>query len=656
MALKEDVALKGDQLVHVHEHEPALKLQAGDDSQNAKIITLAKDTSFARVHNDRKILYHDKLTEPKGLAKDMPVAVVPGMKPGTQGLLVLRDQSGNEHLTPFIAGLMRNGKGTRDDVVLSPAAARELGIGKTDRPERIAVIALSLEKSEQTLPANKDELNKSVKDRLFEIASNPEVLKKAESALEGSEVKDKAYFPKSPEDPRFGIRRTSRDANDLSYIKQNLQKEAQKNRDIAENLKPGSQKAAETVAAIRKSAEAEKARLQSEQKKMQELHSLLSKGKTLDDIDRNPRTHKLLSDLPPDLKLDVKKAIYNRDAADKNRQLADQVFPLDLFGNKQRYLDAAREADTYAKRQEYGARLLSDRYAKVLADKVVLQDRIIQDTENPKAQELLHYRYSMKAYAADVVAANPDLAVGRGSGGALQGKRIVFNAGHDPFHGSPYTGFGAYSWSKTAENPRGMSEYDFNKQSTAIAGEMTELMGGVPIYINQDELYERKPEAQKMPGLAAAMEAPKADVMISNHMDDFPGIKPGTLTLVNSNSRGLGALVSQAKGLLGDVPVKGVRAQARGIQHYLRGPSVLNELLTTSPGDREKAMNPHEVAKIQLGMMLAVSRHLTPPSKSRLQSEAAADSKGGSWDDFWKDKAPKSTPYSLSYPRIHGKN
>ncbi len=644
--------LKDKQPVLSEEHGE--KLEVGTQSQNVNILKLAKtDNDSVKVLTDRKVLQSTTLTEPRGLAKDMPVAVVPGMKPGTVGMLSMRDIAGNEHQVAFVAGALKNGKGTKDDVVLNPTAAAELGI-KPGTQAKIDV--MSIKDAGIALPQDKAALQNIVNERLKDIASNPEVLKAAEKALEGTEVKDKAYFPQRPEDPKYGYRRTDRSADELASIRQKFQKDGDTARATADALKPESTQAKEVIQKIIHTTETEKSILQHDRHRMLELHKELAKGTAVKDLPKE-----LLTNLPPDLKNQLDKAEYNRKAAEENKKLADRVVPIfDLFGTeREKFNKAADLATTYAKRQEKTALAMAEKYATIDQDKIALKDRILADAHHEKAQELLRHRYSMKAYAADVIAANPDLAPGKGEAGALQGKRVVLNGGHDPFHGSPFTGFGSYPWSKTPQNPNGMSEYDFNKQSTAIAGEITQMMGGVPIYVHQDELYKTKPATQNMSGLAAALQAPKGDIIISNHMDDATNIRPGTLTLVNGSSGRLGSLIDNGKVMFGNVESKGVRQQARGIQHYLNGPAVLNELLSTAAGDRAKALDPHEVAKLQLGMMIGVSRFLNPPSASRVKAEMAADRKAKtSWDSFWGNNAPRSSdkPYSLAYPRLYGKN
>jgi hypothetical protein len=246
------------------------------------------------------------------------------------------------------------------------------------------------------------------------------------------------------------------------------------------------------------------------------------------------------------------------------------------------------------------------------------------------------------------------MAASRTASGALQGSRIVINGGHDPFHGSSFTGFPAYDWSKTPENPRGLSEYDLNKETSSILGNIVEYAGGVPIYVHQDELYKKgNSSAQGMPGLARALEAPKGDIIVSNHGDDDNGIKSGTLTLVNSQSHQLGTLVNQGKVMVGVEPNKGVREQPRGVQHYVHGNAILNEVLTTGPEDRAKLLNPQELAKMQLGVAIGMSRFLHPESKAKLNAEMAADKNRISWDQYWSNNPgkPRFNSHSLAYPR-----
>ncbi len=637
------------------EPDSNVKLHAGDLSLNAQIIAIAGGSALdgALVSSATNAQRSNKISEPAGLNKDLPVAVVPGMKAGSLGLLTHVDDKGQEHLVPFVAGSSSDAQYAKKAVLLNDVAARELGINGAQHAKssnQIEIIMLKADSAQ--LPKDLQTLNNTVSDRLKEIASKPDVLEKAEKNLAGKEIPESAYIPKP--DAEFGYRRTERTAEELSRIGEKFQAEAAKNHELAEGLKPGSKDAPAIVQAVLKEAQAEKSRLEREKTGYMQLHALLKSG-----TDASQLSDEFISKLPPVIGRDLAKAKYNRDVAQKNTDSAKNPFQtgfgLDV-AQKTKFENAAKLAMSYVKTQEERALKNAAHLVLLSSDKKVLQDRIIADASDPKrAQELLQHRFAMKAVAAEMLAANPDLAAGGGKSGALQGLRVVVNGGHDPYHGSRTPGFGAYEWSKSKDNPKGMTEYDFNKESSAILGSLIEYSGGVPIYVHQDELYKSNPRTQSMGALAAAMEAPKADVMISNHMDDDNGIRPGTLTLVNSQSHRLGALINQAKGSIGVEPTKPLKEQSRGVQSHLRGLGVLNEILTTAPQDRAKLMNPRELAKLQLGLIVGMDRYFHPPSKSMLNAEIARDKQNGaSWESFWSNKDSKSgrVIQSIPYPRM----
>ncbi|MBX9720930.1 MAG: N-acetylmuramoyl-L-alanine amidase, partial [Candidatus Obscuribacterales bacterium] len=638
------------------EPDSRYKLHPGDLNLNAQIVAIAggSPSDGATVLSSVAGQRNNKISEPAGLNKDLPVAVVPGMKAGSLGLIAHVDDKGQEHLVPFVAGTSTDAHNAKKAVLLNDAAARELGISSGTQHSRgsnqIDVIMLKADGA--PLPKDLQTLSGVVSERLKEIASKPDVLEKAEKNLAGKEVIESAYIPKP--DAEFGYRRTERSSEELSRISEKFQAEAAKNHELAESLKPGSKDAPALVQTVLKEAQTEKSRLEREKTAYTQLHALLKSGTTASQL-----SDEFISKLPPVLGRDLAKAKYNRDVAQKNTDSANNPFQtgfgLDI-AQKTKFENAAKLAMSYVKTQEERALKNAAHLVLLSSDKKVLQDRIIADATDPKhAQDLLQHRFAMKAVAAEMLAANPDLAAGGGKAGALQGIRVVVNGGHDPYHGSRTPGFGAYEWSKTKDNPKGMTEYDFNKETSAILGSLVEYSGGVPIYVHQDELYKSNPRTQSMGALAAAMEAPKADVMISNHMDDDNGIKPGTLTLVNSQSHRLGALINQAKGSIGVEPTKPLKEQSRGVQSHLHGNGVLNEILTTAPQDRAKLMNPRELAKLQLGVVVGMDRFFHPPGKAKLNAEIAKDKQSGSsWESFWANRDSKSNrvTQSVPYPRM----
>ena len=621
----------------------------GNLSQNVEILSIAgsaKDDGV-RILSDRDSLVRSKLTEPAGLDKDVPVAVVPGMQAGSLGLLSMRDKSGQEHLVPFVAGKLANGSGTQNDVVLNNEAAKRLGLPPAvdglKRGSEGPISVISLDKNAD-YPKNKAELDRIVGERIKDVASKPEVLERAEKAFEGKDVVDNAYIPKP--DMEYGYRRTVRSGKELRNLRATYTSEAQTNLELAESVKPGSPTAQATIQKVLEGAQAEKGKLKAEQAQLNDLYAKM-KGGDIPSVDSLPKS------TPAALRRDLELAEYNRKLVPQYKAAVVPVVG-ELTGENSKYLKQADLAEQYAKNREAAATKKAELYARIAGEKSDLQDRIISDATNPKfSQELLQHRFAMKAYAAEVMAANPDMT------GALTGTRHVINAGHDPFH-NRFTGFGAYPWSK------GMTEYDFNKQTSAIQGAIIEYSGGTPIYVNQDELYKTNPATQTMEGLGAAMAAPKADTAISNHMDDFPGIKAGTMTMFDSQSGGaasgrLASLISQGKGVVGGEPIKAVRdTRGRGVQQASHGSVlILNEMLTTSPDDRSKLMDPRELAKLSMGMTIGISRFVHPPNKDKVRAEMEADKRNpsGSWDSYWAARKAKSAnlgePQVLPYPKIY---
>ncbi len=622
------------------------KLQPGDISDNLKILKIADSSDKHHVVTGAKVLATTTLKEPAGTPKDMPVAVVPGMKPGSMGVLTRIGEDGVERKVPFIAGQLRNGRGTRDDIGINEAAAKELGINPTAPGARFRIDAVGLKDKPQAKDA--EGIRAEVATRVKDIASQKDVLEKANESNEGKSLNDKAYIPK-PDDN--GYRRTERSEAELSKIRESMEKESDKYRDLADKLKPGSRDAAGVIQETLKEAETEKASLERQKQQMARLESYLRKGTPANEIPES-----LMKDLPADLQRDMHLARYNRNAFKQNND-AISDFAYNPFGlHTAKLQENAQKAQAFYKAQEARALEKAHSYGSLSDDKKTLQDRIINDAKHPRAQELLRHRFEMKATAAALMATNPDLVGSKNGKGALDGKRIALNAGHDPYHGSKSPGFGAYEWSKTAENPKGMSEYDFNRQNNNILAEMVSYAGGVPIHVNQEELYKTNPSTQGMIGLAAALKDTKADVIISNHMDDAQGITPGTLTLVSHKSSKLGALINNGKGDVGVVSTKALRVQARGVQAAVNQENmILNEVLTTAPADRARNINPYEIGKLQLGTLIGMERFVNPRTNAQLNREKQRDAKGTSWDSFWNKPDNKSRHQfnSLAYPDIH---
>ncbi|MBX9567536.1 MAG: N-acetylmuramoyl-L-alanine amidase [Candidatus Obscuribacterales bacterium] len=625
----------------------AAGLQPGELKDNLKILKLADNSDKHKVVTGAKVLSTTTLKEPANTPKDMPVAVVPGMAPGTMGVLTRIGADGQEKRVPFIAGQLRNGRGTKDDIGINAAAAKELGIDPTDKGARFRIDAVAL--NEKPKAKDVEGIKKEITDRIKDVASQRDVLEKANESNVGRTITDKAYIPKP--DDNVGYRRTDRPESELAKIREDMQKDSDKYRELSDKLKPGSPEANKVIQDTLKQAESDKAGLERQKQQMARIEAALRKGTPASELPES-----LLKDLPADLQRDLHLARYNRNAYQKNVE-AQSDFAYNPFGlHTAKLQENAQKAENYFKAQEARALEKARSYGALSEDKKVLQDRIIHDAKHPRAQELLRHRFEMKSVAAALMSTNPDLVGSKNGKGALDGKRIALNAGHDPYHGSPSPGFGAYDWSKTPQNPKGMSEYDFNRQNNNILAEMVEYAGGVPIHVNQEELYKTNPSAQSMTGLAAALKDTNADVIISNHMDDFANISPGTLTLVTEKSRKLGALVNNGKGEMGVVPAKALRQQGRGVQAAVNKENmILNEVLTTAPADRARNLNPYEIGKLQLGTLVGMERYLNPRSNAQLAREQQRDSKNGTWESFWNQNNNKSRHqyHSLAYPDIY---
>jgi len=115
------------------------------------------------------------------------------------------------------------------------------------------------------------------------------------------------------------------------------------------------------------------------------------------------------------------------------------------------------------------------------------------------------------------------MAPTKGTAGSMQDDRIVINGGMTLAR-FIHPGFGAYDWTKTKDNPKGMSEYDFNKESSAILGALVEY-AACAIYVHQDD-FIRPILKRRICMVWLQRWNQSSDIMISNHNDDDRGIKP----------------------------------------------------------------------------------------------------------------------------------
>ncbi len=528
-------------------------------------------------------------------------------------------------------------------------AEGDKGPAPTPVAPRIGALSLGV-KSESK---NNESIKKELAEKVNEIASRPDVLKEAEERQKNAKFPDDhAYIPKP--DDKFGYRRTERTEKELSQVRAGLEKDAERYAGLAGEFAKGSDKIPEKIEKVKKETEAKIEELSKKHEDLQLISEVLKNGSPSTQLDK-----KVLENLPADLARDLRLARFNRYAYDQNARAIND-FQYNPNGvNTAKLQSNMRQAVNYYKTQEHRALERAKTYLQTTTEQMVNQQRILSDASRPQedARQLLQHRFQSQSVAAAMLAANPDLVGSKSANGALAGKRIVVNSGHDPLHGSKYTGFPAYNWSKTAENPLGMREYDFNRQTSAIFGAMVEYAGGVPIYINQDELYKQgNKAAQGMTGLAEVIGNVQADVVISHHMDDDPSDpRARTLTLVGKDSHRLGALINDGKRVIGVEKANDIREQKTGIQNFLSGNNVvLDEMFTTYGNDRQRAMNPYEVGKMQLGLLVGVERFLNPPSASHIAKEKQKDKKSGNWESYWNktENKPKHSFQSLRYPDV----
>src|SRR6185503_7409248 len=127
-----------------------------------------------------------------------------------------------------------------------------------------------------------EQLKQEISQKIKDIASQRDVLEKANESKEGKVLTEKGYIPKP--DDKVGYRRTERVENELNKIKESMTAESQKNHELSEKLKPGSPDAQGVIDKTLKDAQQEKSHLEKQKQQFEKIESILKKGASASEI------------------------------------------------------------------------------------------------------------------------------------------------------------------------------------------------------------------------------------------------------------------------------------------------------------------------------------------------------------------------------------